>query len=199
MAKTRRTFTTECKAEAARRISDQGKSLAEVAREFDLVESILCAWKQAFAAGVGQACPGKGNPPTHEEELRRLRSEVKRLTVDRDISINATAFLALGYDLVERHRDRWPVRLMAGSWPSPPAATTTGGEGRRATGRRDGMPNECHHVQSRLPELEEERVGIRRVGPLLSGQRGRVEIGGARVVVTGQIDRTRGVQGDPDA
>ena len=36
MAKTRRTFTREFKAEAVRRIADQGKSLSEVARELDL-------------------------------------------------------------------------------------------------------------------------------------------------------------------
>jgi len=50
MAKTRRTFTPEFKAEAVRRIADQGKSLSEVARELDLGESMLRSWKQALAA-----------------------------------------------------------------------------------------------------------------------------------------------------
>jgi transposase len=94
MAKTRRTFTPEFKAEAVRRIGDQGKSLAEVARELDLGESMLRAWKQALAAEGGQAFPGKGNVPAHEEELRRLRAEVKRLTMERDILKKATAFFA---------------------------------------------------------------------------------------------------------
>ena len=94
MAKTRRTFTPEFKAEAVRRIADQGKSLAEVARELDLGESMLRAWKQALAFGSGQALPGKGNPPPHEEELRRLRAEVKRLTMERDVLKKATAFFA---------------------------------------------------------------------------------------------------------
>ena len=94
MAKTRRTFTREFKAEAVRRIAEQGKSLAEVARELDLGESMLRAWKQALAAGGGQAFPGKGNPPAQEEELRRLRAEVKRLTMERDILKKATAFFA---------------------------------------------------------------------------------------------------------
>jgi transposase len=58
MAKTRRTFTPEFKAEAVRRIADQGKSPAEVA------------------------------------ELRRLRAEVKRLTMERDVLKKATAFFA---------------------------------------------------------------------------------------------------------
>jgi transposase len=85
MAKTRRTFTPEFKAEAIRLVNDQGKSLAEVARDLDLGESMLRAWKQALAKGGNHAFPGKGNPPALEEELRRLRAENKRLTVGRDI------------------------------------------------------------------------------------------------------------------
>jgi transposase len=49
---------------------------------------------QALTAGGEQAFPGKGNPPAHEEELRRLRAEVKRLTMERDILKKATAFFA---------------------------------------------------------------------------------------------------------
>src|SRR3954471_11091837 len=91
MAKTRRTFTAEFKAEAVRRIAEQGKSLAEVARELDLGESMLRSWKQALASGGDRAFPGKGSPPAHEEELRRLRAEVKRLTMEREILKKATA------------------------------------------------------------------------------------------------------------
>ena len=94
MAKTRRTFTPEFKAEAVRRIADQGKSLAEVARELDLGESMLRAWKQAHTAAGDQALPGKGKPSAQDEELRRLRAEVKRLTMDRDVLKKATAFFA---------------------------------------------------------------------------------------------------------
>ncbi|WP_449308606.1 IS3 family transposase [Paludisphaera soli] len=116
MAKTRRTFTREFKVEAVRRIDEQGKSLAEVARELDLGESMLRGWRQALAAEGGRAFPGKGCQPALEEELRRLRAEVKRLQTERDILKKATAFFAgesfLRYDFVERHRGRWPVRTM---------------------------------------------------------------------------------------
>ena len=91
MAKTRRTFTPEFKAEAVRRVTEQGKSLAEVARDLDLGESMLRAWKQALAKRGDHAFPGKGNPPAQDEELRRLRAEVKRLTMERDVLKKATA------------------------------------------------------------------------------------------------------------
>jgi transposase len=94
MAKPRRTFTAEFKAEAVKRFTEAGKSLAEVARELDLGESLLRSWKKALAADGARAFPGKGNQPAHEEELRRLRAEVKRLTMERDILKKATAFFA---------------------------------------------------------------------------------------------------------
>ncbi|WP_390835500.1 IS3 family transposase [Tautonia plasticadhaerens] len=116
MAKTRRTFTPEFKAEAVRLVTEQSKSLAEVARELDLGEGLLRSWKQALAKRGGGAFPGKGTPPAHEEELRRLRAKVKRLTMERDVLKKATAFLRQGvvmrYGFVEDHRGRWPVRLM---------------------------------------------------------------------------------------
>lgn len=94
MAASRRTFTTEFKAEAVRRITEGGKSLAEVARELDLGESLLRSWKQALATKGDQAFPGKGNLPPAEEELRRLRAENQRLRTEREILKKATAFFA---------------------------------------------------------------------------------------------------------
>ena len=94
MAKTRRTFTPEFKAEAVRRITEQGHSLAEVGRDLEIGESTLRSWKQALAAEGQHAFPGKGHAPALEEELRRLRSEVKRLTMEREILKKATAFFA---------------------------------------------------------------------------------------------------------
>src|SRR3954463_4743945 len=92
MAKTRRTFTPEFKAQAVKLVTEQGKSIAKVARDLDLGDSMLRAWKQALAGGGDRAFAGQGNPPALEEELRRLRAEVKRLTIERDILKKATAF-----------------------------------------------------------------------------------------------------------
>ena len=94
MAKARRTFTPEFKVQAVQLITEQGKSVAEVARDLDLSESLLRGWKRALDKDGDRAFPGKGNPPAHEEELRRLRAEVKRLTMERDILKRATAFFA---------------------------------------------------------------------------------------------------------
>ena len=55
---------------------------------------MLRAWKQALGAAGDRAFPGEGNLPARDEELRRLRVEVKRLTMGRDVLKTATAFFA---------------------------------------------------------------------------------------------------------
>ena len=94
MAKQRRTYTREFKVEAVRRIAAEGKSLAEVARELGLGESLLRSWKSALAAEGEKAFPGKGHTPAGEEELRRLRAENQKLRMEREILKKATAFFA---------------------------------------------------------------------------------------------------------
>ena len=94
MAKQRRNFTREFKVEAVRRIAAEGKSLAEIARELGLGESLLRSWKTALAAEGEQAFPGKGHLPAVEEELRHLRAENQRLRREREILKKATAFFA---------------------------------------------------------------------------------------------------------
>jgi transposase len=94
MAKTRRTFTPQFKAQAVKLVTEGGKSLAEVARDLDLGESMLRVWKQALAQGGDQAFPGQGTPPALEEELRRLRAGDERPTMERDVLNEATACFA---------------------------------------------------------------------------------------------------------
>lgn len=94
MAKSRGTSTAESKAEAVRRIIETGKGLAEISRELDLGEGLLRSWETALAADGDRAFLGKGRPPAHEEGLRRLRAEVKRPTIERDLLERATASFA---------------------------------------------------------------------------------------------------------
>ena len=94
MAKQRRNYTREFKVEAVRRIAAEGKSLAEIARELGLGESLLRSWKTALASEGEQAFVGKGHLPAVEEELRRLRAENQKHHMEREILKKATAFFA---------------------------------------------------------------------------------------------------------
>src|SRR3954463_12384574 len=57
MARTRRTYPPEFKAEAVKLVTEQGYSIAEAARSLGLNENLIRSWKQALEA---QAFPGQG-------------------------------------------------------------------------------------------------------------------------------------------
>ena len=94
MARKRRTYTPEFKAEAVKLVTEQGYSVAEAARSLGVHETLLRSWKQALQAQGDQAFPGQGTPPAVEEELRRLRADNQRLRAERDILKKAAAFFA---------------------------------------------------------------------------------------------------------
>jgi len=83
----RRRFTTEFKAEAVRLAASSGRPLAQIARELGVHEQTLGRWKQK-AGGL------TGDRLVSEEELRRLRQELSRVTEERDILKKALVFFA---------------------------------------------------------------------------------------------------------
>ena len=94
MAKVRGKYTPEFKRQALTMMTDQHLSVAEVARRLGVSESRLHEWKKAVRVKGADAFPGSGHQTPAEEELRRLRAEVKRLEMERDILKKATAFFA---------------------------------------------------------------------------------------------------------
>jgi transposase len=94
MARKRRTYTPEFKAEAVKLVTERGYSVAEAARSLGVHETLLRSWKQAHEAQGEQAFPGQGQLPPGEEEVRRLRVENQRLRAERDILKKATALFA---------------------------------------------------------------------------------------------------------
>jgi transposase len=90
----RKTYTREFKLQAVRMITDQGLSLAEVARRLGVTEGTLRVWRAAAQEHGEAAFPGQGNPTPAEDELRRLRAEVTRLRAERDLLKKAAAYFA---------------------------------------------------------------------------------------------------------
>jgi transposase len=89
-ARERREFTDEFKAGAVRLVLEEGKSLAQVARDLDLTASALSGWvKRAQAAQVGV-----NRDADERAELIRLRKELRDLQTERDILKKAVAFFA---------------------------------------------------------------------------------------------------------
>jgi transposase len=88
----RRRFSDEFKAEAVRLVLGEGKSIAAVAKDLDLVPSALNGW---VAQARADRTHGRTGLTTAErEELARLRKENRVLREERDILKKAAAFFA---------------------------------------------------------------------------------------------------------
>ena len=94
MGRTRRSFTKEFKLEAVRLITEGGRSIAQVARDLGVRDTILGRWKKDCEQDREAAFPGKGYVKPDEAELRHLRRENERLRMERDILKKAAAIFS---------------------------------------------------------------------------------------------------------
>jgi transposase len=90
----RMTYPREFKLRALKMITDQGLSIAEVARQLGVTEGCLRAWRTAADEHGAAAFPGHGTLTPADDELRQLRAEVVRLKAERDILKKAAAYFA---------------------------------------------------------------------------------------------------------
>ena len=88
----RRSFTDEYKAGAVRLVLDEGKTVAQVARDLDLTASALRTW--VSGARADRTNGRTGLTTAEREELSRLRKECRVLQMERDILKKAAAFFA---------------------------------------------------------------------------------------------------------
>ena len=91
---TRKKYSKEFKLDAISLVTDQGYSRAEAARSLGLNANMVCRWVQEDQAGDGQAFRGNGKLTPDQEEIRRLKSENKRLQMEKEILKKATVFFA---------------------------------------------------------------------------------------------------------
>lgn len=76
-----------------------GRTPAELAREFGCTAQTVSNWIARDARDAGKPLPGKEGLTTAErQELARLRRENKRLQMEREILVKATAWLAARHD-----------------------------------------------------------------------------------------------------
>ena len=85
MAGSRKASAPEFKLQAVAMVTDQKLSVAEVARRLEVTENLLHSWKKAVLKDGADAFPGAGHLTPLDDELRRLRADVKRLETERDI------------------------------------------------------------------------------------------------------------------
>jgi transposase len=88
-------YTLEFKQEAARLV-ESGQSQAAAARSLGVVEQTLGNWVKAHRAGRLKGASNRPLVSADQMEISRLRAELARVTMERDILGKATAFFAKG-------------------------------------------------------------------------------------------------------
>jgi transposase len=88
-------YTLEFKQEAVRLV-ESGQSIAEAARSLEVVEQTLSNWVKAHRAGKLRDTSGRKQVTAEQMEISRLRAELARVKMERDILGKATAFFAKG-------------------------------------------------------------------------------------------------------
>ena len=92
--KKRKNYSREFKMEAVGLITEKGYSIAEASRNLGIDYSVLRRWKNQLADDPQNAFPGKGRLTPSDEELRRVKRELERVTEERDILKKALAYFA---------------------------------------------------------------------------------------------------------
>ena len=93
MSESRRQYTREFKIEAVRMLNS-GRSGREIEDELGIGKGVVYRWRrQLEEEGDGiRAFPGNGNP--RDEELARLRKELREVKEERDILRKAAAIFS---------------------------------------------------------------------------------------------------------
>ena len=91
---TRRRFSREFKIEAVKLVTERGVSIAQAARDLDVHGTMVRAWMKEFSQDPQQAFPGNGVMKPDQAEVERLKREVAKLKMERDILKKAAAYFA---------------------------------------------------------------------------------------------------------
>ena len=90
----RKKYSKEFKLDAVSLIADQGYTRAEAARSLGLNANMLGRWAKEFQSSDGPAFRGNGKLTPEQEEVRKLKAQVKRLEMEKEILKKATVFFA---------------------------------------------------------------------------------------------------------
>lgn len=83
--KKRRKFSKEFKQDTVRMIVEHDHRLTDVARDLEIDPSTISRWIKQFNAHQEDAFPGNGKLLPADEEIRRLKQQLNRVTMERDI------------------------------------------------------------------------------------------------------------------
>ena len=90
----KRTFSREFKLEAVKLVKERGVSMAQASRDLDVQTNVQSKWIRDDEADPVQAFPGQGQMKADQAEIAKLKKEVAKLKMERDILKKAAAYFA---------------------------------------------------------------------------------------------------------
>lgn len=87
-------YSKEFKLDAISLVIEQGYTQSEAAKSLGIDRKLLHVWIKAHKKDAEESFRGQGKLSEEQLEIRRLREEIKRLTMEKEILKKATAFFA---------------------------------------------------------------------------------------------------------
>ncbi|MDO9713942.1 IS3 family transposase [Paracraurococcus lichenis] len=181
--KTRRNFTDEFKAKTVAWLESSDLPLSQLSQELGIEQSILRAWRRKLRpSGVQSPRPATASSNGHagtvpaitadQAEIRRLRRELERAQMERDILKRPHRHLLgtceMRFRFIDEHRQTFPVRVLCEVLEVSPAgyyAWRGRPESGRTTANRELLGEIC-----RVHEASRGRYGSPRVHAALRAE-----------------------------
>ncbi len=87
-------YDREFKMHTVRLIQEEGKTVAQVAREMGLHENTLYRWLAEFKADGAQAFPGSGQLKPDDKAMRDLQKRIRDLEEENEVLKKAMHYFA---------------------------------------------------------------------------------------------------------
>jgi len=109
-------YDKEFKIQTVRMIQEQGKSVAQAARELGIAENTLYRWVSEYKQDPVNAFRGSGNLKIEEKTVLELQKRIRQLEMENEILKKGDAHLRkrpeLIFALFYKHRSKYPVSEM---------------------------------------------------------------------------------------
>ena len=91
---TRKRYSKEFKLDAINLVLEQNYTRSAAAKSLGLNPNVIGRWIKEHQEDDGHAFRGNGKLTPEQEEIRKLKNQVKRLEMEKDILKKATVFFA---------------------------------------------------------------------------------------------------------